>query len=95
MKKKTSNRSSARSGSKSKRPVRKAAKKMMAKAGLSKSAVKKKVVKKLKRVGVAMARAAVDELLPAGEQGTPGGGQPSQGGSRGRGAKRAGRQLPQ
>jgi len=74
--------------------VRKAARKMMAKAGLGKSAVKKKVVKKLKRVGVAMARAAMDELIPPGEQGAPGGAQ-SQNGSRGRGAKRAGRQLPQ
>ena len=50
---------------KAKTTARKAGKKMMAKAGLSKTAVKKKVVKKLKRVGVAMARAAMDELMPA------------------------------
>ena len=45
--------------------VKKAGKSMLAKAGLNKSAVKKKVVKKLKSVGVAMARAAMDELMPA------------------------------
>ncbi|MFT3683702.1 MAG: hypothetical protein QM783_02050 [Phycisphaerales bacterium] len=49
------------------------------KTGLTKSVVKKKVVKKLKEVGVAMARAAMDELMPADQAGRS---QEGQGGQR-------------
>lgn len=44
--------------------AKKIGKKLLVKSGLNKAAVKKKVVTKLKRVGVAMARAAMDELMP-------------------------------
>lgn len=77
-----------RSAGKAKRAVKKVGKKMMAKAGLSKAAVKKKVVKKLKSVGVAMARAAMDELMPP-EQGQAGSGANST-----KGAKKGGAAAP-
>lgn len=74
-KKSRSSGSRGRSGGVMKKAARKAkkvVKKTAKKKGLTKGVVKKKVVKKLKEVGVAMARAAMDELMPANQAGAAG-----------------------